>query len=240
MLHILADDGFSRKPDDVLCCLDFPEQLNVVPGPEWWLSRSHLEQDGPDGPQVGLGIVPLVAKNLGGHVQRRAAESLGERGRREHAGKPEIGQLEHRERGQAGGRGEGVVAGAENLLHHLVGFPPLRRGQQEQVLGLDVAVDEVRPAQELEGTGELLQEVARDHLVQARVRGDGVFACELVGGRVCDELVSLPDEQRQIPQLAVLHDEVDMGPRLDAVVEGNDVGMAEPLEDLDLAVEIFL
>ena len=31
-----------------------------------------------------------------------------------------------------------------------------------------------------------------------------------------------------------------MGPRLDTVVEGNDVGMAEPLEDLDLAVEIFL
>jgi hypothetical protein len=29
-----------------------------------------------------------------------------------------------------------------------------------------------------------------------------------------------------------------MGPRLDAVMEGNDVGMSEPLEDLDLAVEV--
>ena len=31
-----------------------------------------------------------------------------------------------------------------------------------------------------------------------------------------------------------------MGPRLDTIMEGNDVGMAEPLEDLDLAVEVFL
>jgi hypothetical protein len=131
------------------------------------------------------------------------------------------------------------VTGTENLLGHLIGLPPLGRRQQEQILRLHIAVNQVGLAEEFEGTGKLLQEVATDDLVQARVWGDWVFSCELVCSRVCDQFVPLPDEQGQITQLAILHDKVNVGGRLDAVMEGNNMGVPEFLENLNLAIEVL-
>lgn len=59
-------------------------------------------------------------------------------------------------------------------------------------------------------------------------------------GGMCDELVSLLDEQGEIPQLAVLHDEIDVRGRLDTVMEGDDVRMPQRLEDLNLPKQVLL
>lgn len=131
------------------------------------------------------------------------------------------------------------MTGAENLLLHLVGFPKLRGWQQEQVLGLDIAMNEVGFPQEFDSTGKLLQEVTDDNLVQARVGSDGVFAREFVGGRVRNQFVPLLDEQRQISQLAVFHNKIDVRSRLDAVMEGNYMGVTKPPENLDFAIKVF-
>jgi len=58
--------------------------------------------------------------------------------------------------------------------------------------------------------------------------------------RVRDQLLPFPNEERQIAELAVFHDEIDMAGRFDAVVEGNNVRMPKSLEDGDLAVQVFL
>jgi len=57
---------------------------------------------------------------------------------------------------------------------------------------------------------------------------------------MCGQFLPLLDEQRQIAQFAVFHNEVDVGRRFDAVMEGNDVRVAKLLEDLDFAIQIVL
>jgi hypothetical protein len=68
----------------------------------------------------------------------------------------------------------------------------------------------------------------------------GVFADHVSQGRVVTQLVPLLDEVRQVSELAVLHDQVYVSRRLSTVNQGNDVGVVEALEDLDLAVEVVL
>ncbi len=103
-----------------------------------------------------------------------------------------------------------------------------------------IAVDEIACPEELQGARQLLEKVPDDDLVETRVGGIGVLPCHFVGRRVGEQLFPLLDEQRQVPKLAVLHDEVDVGGGLDAVMECDDVRVPERLEDLDLAVEVFL
>lgn len=43
----------------------------------------------------------------------------------------------------------------------------------------------------------------------------------------------------QVAQIAVLHDKIDVAGRFETIEEFNDVGMANLLEDRDLALEIF-
>lgn len=100
-------------------------------------------------------------------------------------------------------------------------------------------MDVVLLAQELEGAGELLDEVSDDDLVQARVRRAGVFPGHVMGSGMRTELLSLLDKEGEVAKLAVLHDEVDVRRRLDAVMQGDDMGMSQGLEDLDLAVEVL-
>ena len=95
-------------------------------------------------------------------------------------------------------------------------------------------------AEELEGTDELLQKVSYDNFVKTRVGGARVLSSELARSRMRRELVSLLDEEGEIAQLAVFHHQVYVGPRLDAVMEGDDVGMSKRLQNLDLAVEVLL
>ena len=58
-----------------------------------------------------------------------------------------------------------------------------------------------------------------------------------MGCRICEKLLSLFDEQRQVSQLTVLHDEVDMCSRLDAVVQADDVWMVDASKNGDFGEE---
>lgn len=55
---------------------------------------------------------------------------------------------------------------------------------------------------------------------------------------MCREVISLLDQERQVSQLAVLHHQVNMHGSLDTFVQGDNVGMAELLENPDLGVEV--
>lgn len=79
-----------------------------------------------------------------------------------------------------------------------------------------------------------------DDLVEPSIWNTGILASHLVSNRMRCELPPLLNEQRQIAQFAVFHNEVDVGRRFDAVMEGNDMGVTELLEDLDLAIQIVL
>lgn len=54
-----------------------------------------------------------------------------------------------------------------------------------------------------------------------------------------DELVALLDEEGEIAEFAVLHNEVDVRGGLDAVMEGNNVRVAKSLEDLNFSIQVF-
>ncbi len=58
-------------------------------------------------------------------------------------------------------------------------------------------------------------------------------------GRVGHKLLPLLYKQRKVAQLAVLHDEVDVGSRLDAIMEGDDMRMPKRLQDLDFSIQIL-
>lgn len=103
-------------------------------------------------------------------------------------------------------------------------------------MGLHIPVDEVSVPQKSHGTCQLLEEVPNDDLVQPAVHGIGVLLDHLPQGRVISQLVSLLDEVRQVPKLAILHDQVYVRIRFPAVDQGNDMGMVQAFEDLDLAV----
>ena len=60
---------------------------------------------------------------------------------------------------------------------------------------------------------------------------------EEVARLVLDEPPLLDDVVEELPPLDVLHDHVDVGGRLDHLVEADDVGVAEEAEDLDLAAD---
>src|SRR4051812_7712707 len=102
------------------------------------------------------------------------------------------------------------MAGAENLLSHLVRLPPLRGGEQKQILRLDVSVDEVPLPQELEGTGELLQKVTSNNLIKARARNCRVLASDVVRRGIRDQPLSLLNEQSEVAKFAVLHHNIDV------------------------------
>jgi hypothetical protein len=101
-------------------------------------------------------------------------------------------------------------------------------------------MDKISFPQELEGAGKLLQEMASYDLVQTRVQDIWIFSGNIMRSRVCDQLLSLLDEQRQVPQLTVFHNEIDMRARLDAIMESNDMRVPKGLENLNFAIEIFL
>lgn len=52
--------------------------------------------------------------------------------------------------------------------------------------------------------------------------------------------ISSLDEQRQVPQSAILHDQMDVRRGFMAIDECDDVGMVEALEDIDLGGKVVL
>lgn len=101
-------------------------------------------------------------------------------------------------------------------------------------------MDKVALSEELQGTGQLLHEVANYNLVEASVRDTWVFPCHVARGRMCDEFLPLLNKERKITKFAIFHDEIDMCGRFEAVMEGDDVRMSEVLEDVDFTVQVLL
>lgn len=66
----------------------------------------------------------------------------------------------------------------------------------------------------------------------------GILADHVSQRRVIAQFISLLDEIRQVPELAVLHNQVYMSIRFAAVDQGDDVRVMKAFEDLDLAVEV--
>lgn len=115
-----------------------------------------------------------------------------------------------------------------------------RSGAEEKILGFDISMDEVPVAEELEGAGQLLEEMPDDHLIEGAHTGIGVFGYHIPSVPVVPEGVPPLDEEREVPQSAVLHDQVDMRGGFMAVDESNDVRMVKALEDLDLRGQVIL
>jgi hypothetical protein len=67
--------------------------------------------------------------------------------------------------------------------------------------------------------------MADDDLVKARVRGAGILAGHVVGGRMGNELVTFLDEEGKVTELAVFHDKVNVCSGFETVMESNDVRM---------------
>jgi hypothetical protein len=75
-----------------------------------------------------------------------------------------------------------------------------------------------------------------DNFVQARIRGAGILAGHVVGGRMGNELVTFLDEEGKVTELAVFHDKINVCSGFEAIMKGNDVRMPKGLEDLDFAI----
>lgn len=107
-------------------------------------------------------------------------------------------------------------------------------------MGFHIAVDIIFAAKKLEGAGELLEEMANDDFVETRIGSTRILASHVVGSWMGNKLLPLLDEEGQVAQFAIFHNEVDVSSRFETVMKGNDVRMPQGLEDLDFAIEIFL
>jgi hypothetical protein len=74
--HFRTNDDLSREFDNVLGSFYLAEEFDMIPCPEWRPARHHLVQDRAYRPQVRLGVISLIAKDFGSHVQRGAAECV--------------------------------------------------------------------------------------------------------------------------------------------------------------------
>jgi hypothetical protein len=75
-----------------------------------------------------------------------------------------------------------------------------------------------------------------DNLMKTRIRGAGILAGHVVGGRMGNELVTFLDEERKVTKLAVFHDKINVCSGFETVMKGNNMRVSEGLEDLDFAI----
>ena len=113
------------------------------------------------------------------------------------------------------------------------------RWVEEQVLRFDVAMDQIPPTQVFQSTGDLFEEVASENLVKASNLGIGVLSEDVGGLRPVRQGGALLHKLRQIRELTVLHDKIEVDRFFDKTEHCNDVGMLEALQDADLGVEVL-
>ena len=113
------------------------------------------------------------------------------------------------------------------------------RRVQEEVLGLDVAVNEVPIPQEFKRAGQLLQKVSNNNLVEAASRRVGILHDHIRCGGVSSQSIAFLDEVGEIPQLAELHDKVYVGRCLLTIDESNDMWVMEAFQDMNFGVEVL-
>ena len=225
---------------DVFRLLDVAQQIDVVRRSEGRFSRRHLIADRTDRPQVRLRVVLLIAQDFGRHIQRRTTQGLRQAFRGQGSGEAEVGQLQHGQGVEADERDQRAVARRERLaLTRGRAGVELRRGVDEEVLGLDVAVHQALVAEEFERAGKLFEEVAHEDLVQAARFRVGVAPEDVEEVGVSGEAFAFADEEGEIAHGAVLHDDVDVRRALFAVEQGDHVRMVQVLENLDLDVQIL-
>ena len=104
----------------------------------------------------------------------------------------------------------------------------------------DIAMDQIAVSKELQRACQLLQEMPNDHLVQRSPLGIWIFGNHVSSIAVAGQGISSLDEQRQVPQSAILHDQMDVRRGFMAIDECDDVGMVEALEDIDLGGKVVL
>ena len=104
----------------------------------------------------------------------------------------------------------------------------------------DIAMDQIAVSKELQRACQLLQEMPNDHLVQRSPLGIWIFGNHVSSIAVAGQGISSLDEQRQVPQSAILHDQVDVRGGFMAIDECDNVGMVEALEDIDLGGKVVL
>ena len=155
------------------------------------LTGQHLVQHGPEGVDIGARVEALVARRLlGAHVGRSPDRQAG--------------------------LGQAIVRPRQGPRDAEVGDEGGAVGGEEQVLGLDVAVDHAVPVRVLERPGGL--------------GGDPE--------RPVHRQLPLPPEP--IPQRLALderHGEPELAGGLARVVDSQDVGVLQPGGELDLALE---
>lgn len=99
---------------------------------------------------------------------------------------------------------------------------------------LNITMDQVAVAKEPQSAGQLLEEMANNDLVEGTSGRVGVFGNHISCIPVIPEGMTTLDEEGQVTQGTVLHDQMYMGGGFITVEEGDDVGMIEALEDLNL------
>ncbi|MEZ5061445.1 MAG: hypothetical protein R2700_08020 [Solirubrobacterales bacterium] len=165
--------------------------------PERRPAGQHLVEDAAEGVDVGAGVDALTLDLLGRDVVERADEPAG-RGQRGAARLVE--PLRQAEVGQ------------EGVLGRILALPRL----DEDVAGLDVAMDETARVSDVEGTSDLCQQ-------RRRARG-----------------VDRPARDQEAPQVGAVdqvHGHEEAAVLLPRVMDRNDVGMAQRHRDPRLRTE---
>lgn len=101
-------------------------------------------------------------------------------------------------------------------------------------------MDQIPIPEELEGTGQLLEEVSDDDLIESAHSRIGVLGYHIAGVAMVPQRFPPLDEQGQVSQGAVFHDQMDVRGGLMAVDERDDVGVVEAFENVDLRGQIVL
>jgi len=109
-----------------------PQELGLILGREGGSSCHHLEEDSTHGPEIGLGVVLVVAQDLRSHVEGRSTEGLGHAAPFKVAREAEVCDLQHSMR---------------------------RILSQKEVLRLYIAVHEIAIVQKFQSCSQVSQEM---------------------------------------------------------------------------------
>jgi len=180
-----------------LLFFDVFEQLDVVGAGEGRTTGEHLVQNRAHAPQIGRRGVLLVLQDFGGHIERRATQSGGHAVGPHVPGKPKIRNLQQ-------------PLGLVGLF------------VQEEVLGLEIAMYQIQPAQHAEARGQLPQ--------------------KSFGFLFRQEFVPLHeialDVLAHITAIAVLQSEIVVAFSLPIMKQPDNIGMVEFVHDLNLFSQV--
>ena len=145
--------------------INVAQQGHVVAAAVGGHARHQLVQDGAHRPHVGLGVVPLVAQNFGGHVEWGPAERVGQvwaaaaaAAAAQDAGKAKVCNLEGGARGCGGGGGSSTRPGGRGRRH------------EQQVVRLQVSVHNAPGSQRRQSRRQLHRQRTSRALGQGAAR----------------------------------------------------------------------